>query len=118
MKHDQQGQQRRPGSTTTIDFTARGNARTYRLIVTVPHAPPPPQGYPVLVVLDGNVCQPIFAAAVTCLALGGEIDPPLVVGIGYPEQEIEVWQGAGWTSHLAPRSWICCRRARQVGTGG
>lgn len=80
-----------PGSTTTIDFIASGNARRYRLFVSVPHAPPPPAGYPVLVVLDGNVCAPLFAAAATCLALGDEIDPPLVVGIGYPEQDLGVW---------------------------
>ena len=91
MKPDHQGSHGLPGSTMSIDFTANGNARRYRLFVSVPHAPPPPAGYPVLVVLDGNVCAPLFAAAVTCLGLGDEIYPPLVVGIGYPEQELGVW---------------------------
>ena len=67
MKPDHQGSHGLPGSTMSIDFTANGNARRYRLFVSVPHAPPPPAGYPVLVVLDGNVCAPLFCMLLEAL---------------------------------------------------
>ena len=37
-----------------VDFTARANGKDYRLFIATPLTPPPPGGYPVVYVLDGN----------------------------------------------------------------
>ncbi|TJZ77357.1 alpha/beta hydrolase [Chitiniphilus eburneus] len=55
--------------------------RDYRLFVAVPDAPPPPGGYPVLYLLDGNAT---FALAAQVARTQRGLDPAVVVGIGYP----------------------------------
>ena len=61
--------------------------RDYRIFVSQPRHEPPPGGYPVLYVLDGNALFP--SLAIQAQALEGRPDPKLrqsllVVGIGYP----------------------------------
>jgi predicted alpha/beta superfamily hydrolase len=59
----------------------------YRIFVAVPDAPAPPQGFPALLLLDGNAC---FATAVEAMRLQSVrpavtgVEPAVVVGIGYP----------------------------------
>jgi predicted alpha/beta superfamily hydrolase len=57
----------------------------YRIFVYVPATPPPPEGYPVIYVLDGNAWFEPMASAVRLQAnkLVG-ISPAVVVGIAYP----------------------------------
>lgn len=68
-------------------FTALGESGMYEIFVAVPPSPPPNRGWPVLWLLDGNAW---IAGAAEALALQGryaeqaEIDPPLIVAIGYP----------------------------------
>jgi predicted alpha/beta superfamily hydrolase len=72
-----------------IDFTASTNGRSYRLFVAIPFTPPPTQGYPVLYVLDGGAYFDSFAdAARLRSALGDGIEPAVIVGIGYPGDDI------------------------------
>ncbi|MBA1280152.1 alpha/beta hydrolase [Stutzerimonas stutzeri] len=61
--------------------------RDYRIFVSQPQHEPPPGGYPVLYVLDGNALFP--SLAIQAQALEARPDPTLrnsvlIVGIGYP----------------------------------
>lgn len=64
-----------------------GPAGPYRLLLAWPETPPPPDGYPVLYLLDGNAD---FGTAVDSMRaqsrqpLSTGVAPGLVVGIGYP----------------------------------
>lgn len=67
-----------------VDSSITGHR--YRIFVSAPQTPPPPTGYPVLYVLDGNAAFPLAAH------IGRNIErrqpvtgigPALVVGIGY-----------------------------------
>jgi uncharacterized protein len=64
------------------DFPSAITGRTYRVSVFRPFSDPPPGGYPLLVVTDGNLTFPIAAAMSTGLMLTG--GAALVVGVGYP----------------------------------
>lgn len=72
-----------PG-TCAFGMVSKNSGRTYRLFVSVPAAPPPADGYPVLYALDGNA---IFASFAEAMRLQGRkphgIEPQIVVGIGY-----------------------------------
>ena len=81
----------RPFVTTTgqtFDVTASGNGRAYRLFVDIPPTPPPPEGFPVITVLDGNLHFPLAAGLQRSLVLAGEARPAVVVGIGYPTEDL------------------------------
>ncbi len=65
--------------------------RDYRIFVSRPQQEPPPGGYPVLYVLDGNALFP--SLAIQAQALEARPDPKLrnsvlIVGIGYPGEEL------------------------------
>jgi predicted alpha/beta superfamily hydrolase len=68
-----------------IDIAAR-NGATYRVMVAVPEGAPPPGGFPVLYLLDGNA---VFASMVEALRIQGArgaatgVAPGVVVGLGY-----------------------------------
>lgn len=63
-----------------------GNGGTYRVMLAVPDGPPPPGGFPVLYLFDGNA---VFASMVEALRIQGArgratgVAPGVVVGIGY-----------------------------------
>ncbi len=76
-----------PG-TVQWDMTAGGDpARPYRIFASWPETAPPPEGWPVLYLLDGNS---IFGTATEAMrVVGGHgaavgIPPALVIAIGYP----------------------------------
>jgi predicted alpha/beta superfamily hydrolase len=66
-----------------FDMASKISGRTYRILVFQPPTPPPPEGYPVMVVTDASLT---FATAATMSAAfglnGGR--SALVVGVGYP----------------------------------
>lgn len=71
------------------DMVSQNTGRTYRIFISLPAAPPPEGGYPVLYLLDGNAHFPAadrFAHGIGRYAHGMvlDIDQPIVVGIGYP----------------------------------
>jgi predicted alpha/beta superfamily hydrolase len=68
---------------TQFDMPSRIAGRTYRIFVSKPVLPPPPAGYPVVVVLDGNYGFPVAAAQMAVAELG-ELPPAIIVGVGYP----------------------------------
>lgn len=59
----------------------------YRIFIYQPSAPPPPSGYPVIYVLDGNAWFDPVMHAIRLQAsrpqMGGAV-PAVVVGVGYP----------------------------------
>lgn len=62
----------------------------YRIMVAQPLQPPPPTGYPVIYVLDGNSAFGTVADAVRVQSrfpAATGIDPALVVAIGYPTEQ-------------------------------
>lgn len=69
------------------DLRSQATGRTYRIFVSQPPGEAPPDGFPVVYVLDGNAYFP--ALSLQAHALGQRPDPSLreavlVVGIGYP----------------------------------
>lgn len=67
--------------------SGQGSGQHYRIFLSVPEAPPPPGGYPVLYLLDGNAAFPVAAFLARGFASRREITghpQVLVVGIGYP----------------------------------
>jgi len=74
----------------TQQWIMHGDAtgRDYLIQVSLPDAPPPAGGYPVLYVLDGNARFPLAVVGRDSLTLRGPdggTSPWLVVGIGYPD---------------------------------
>jgi predicted alpha/beta superfamily hydrolase len=74
-----------PGAVQ-FDMASQISGRTYRIFVATPILPPPPSGYPVVVVSDGNLMFPIATAVNVTFALGGR--QALVVGVGYPADDM------------------------------
>ncbi len=70
--------------TSQTDFVSEITGRTYRIYLAVPEAPPPPTGYPVMFVTDGDIN---FMPAViqSRLQRSEGIPAAVVVGVGYPE---------------------------------
>lgn len=68
---------------TQVDLPSKITGRTYRIFIALPSAPPPPGGYPVVYLTDGNG---LFGTAATQMMLRqfGELRPAIIVGIGYP----------------------------------
>jgi len=77
--------------TEQRDVHSSNTGHDYRIFLSKPQQPPPPGGYPVLYVLDGNALFPIVALQAN--ALENRPDPALrasvvVVGIGYPGEAL------------------------------
>lgn len=83
------------------DLASAITGQTYRIFVSVPAAPAPPAGYPVLFALDGNASFPTLALmARTAGRRSGATGhvPPVVVGIGYPgERDYHNARGRDYT---------------------
>lgn len=69
-------------NSQVIDFTSSVNQRPYRLLVALPDGPPPPEGFAVMYIIDGNLH---FAAAYDTLRLQSrhQVKKAVLVGIGY-----------------------------------
>lgn len=77
--------------TEQRDIHSRHTGHDFRIFLSKPQQPPPPEGYPVLYVLDGNALFPMLATLAD--ALENRPDPVsrasiLVVGIGYPSDAL------------------------------
>lgn len=70
-----------------FDLVSQVNGRAYRVQVALPLVPPPEGGYAVVYVLDGDLNFGAVAAAARLRAQFGELEPAVVVGVGYPEAE-------------------------------
>lgn len=72
-----------------FDFTSAFNARRYRVRIALPWIPPLGDSHPVLLVLDGDPFFACFAEGVHLRSLAREIAPAVVVGISYPDVDIQ-----------------------------
>jgi uncharacterized protein len=68
-----------------VDYVSQVTGRPYRLLISLPEAPPPPEGYPVVYVTDGAL---YFGTVTETARLQGLnfYTPPLVVAIAYQEE--------------------------------
>jgi hypothetical protein len=66
-----------------FDLPSKATNRTYRIFVSKPLLPPPAEGYPVVMLTDGNFSFGTAAMQAT-LRQFGELRPALIVGVGYP----------------------------------
>jgi len=70
----------------SLAFTCPRGA-VYRLLVAIPPEPPPPDGFPVLVLVDGDA---LFSTALASARLQAarpavtDVGPAVIIGIGYP----------------------------------
>ncbi|MCJ2184274.1 alpha/beta hydrolase-fold protein [Novosphingobium sp. 1949] len=64
-------------------MTSPDGLRHYRIMMAVPPGPPPPGGFPVVYVLDGNAFFGTMVDAVRLEAFMAHYSPAVVVGLGY-----------------------------------
>lgn len=76
--------------TRQFDFKSAINGRTYRVQIAMPFVPAPEQGYATLYLLDGDGYFGTYSFAARMRALYRELEPAVVVGIGYPESEADI----------------------------
>ena len=65
------------------DLTSNAVGETFRIFVAKPGVVEPGKKYPVIYMLDGNAFFATAMEAQRMMAMGGEIPPAFVVGIGY-----------------------------------
>jgi len=70
-----------------FDMASKISGRTYRILVFKPASPPPPAGYPVLVVTDGAMMFPLAATQSATAGMFGR-RTCLVVGVSYPGDDM------------------------------
>ena len=71
-----------------FDLVSKASGQAYRVRISIPTGKPPARGWPILYVLDGDVYfGGVVGAALVRGPVGGEIEPPVVVGIGYPDSD-------------------------------
>jgi ferri-bacillibactin esterase len=70
-----------PGAVQ-FEIDSKIAGRTYRVFVYTPLLPPPPAGYPVITVTDGNMNFPL--AMVMAGMFSFQAKPAMIVGVGYP----------------------------------
>jgi predicted alpha/beta superfamily hydrolase len=70
------------------NFESAITGRNHRLFVSIPDAPSPPNGFPVLYLFDGNLSFATAAEIVRGLSLAGEVQAAVVVGIGYQSKDL------------------------------
>jgi predicted alpha/beta superfamily hydrolase len=73
------------------DLKSRINGLTYRLWISTPYKADPAVAYPVFYVLDGNVGFGTAAEIEAKLTHDHEAAPGIVVGIGYPTDDLAEW---------------------------
>lgn len=64
-------------------FHSEVTGRDYRIYVAMPEVPPPEGGFPVVYLLDGDLHFSPAAHYARFGAMGGELRPAVIVGIGY-----------------------------------
>ena len=108
----------------TIDFRSHIRDKDYRLLVSIPGKPAPPEGYPVLYLIDGNLHFGITVDTMRIQACWPDVRDAVVVGIGYPTDSVAValdLRMDDLTSPITPerasRGWMGKMRPPSVGWG-
>jgi len=71
-----------PPGCIRFDLASNIAGRTYRVFIYTPLVPPPPEGYPVITVTDGNMN--FLLAMVMGHMFSFQAKPAIIVGVGYP----------------------------------
>ncbi len=102
-------------STESWSITSKVDQTQYEIVISKPLQPPPPTGYPVIYVLDGNAFFQTVQDAVRLQARKSEktgVSPAIVVGVGYAtDQDFDT---ANRLYHFTPTS----RRSIDAGKSG
>jgi hypothetical protein len=69
------------------DVQSESVGDTFRVYVAQPGAAVPGKRYPVVYVLDGNLFFATVTEAYRAMAMGGEVPPAIIVGVGYPSSD-------------------------------
>jgi predicted alpha/beta superfamily hydrolase len=72
---------------TQYDLKSKITGVTYRVMVSTPFQADPGKAYPVFYVLDGNQYFASACEAMTRLSTLKDVEPAIVVGIGYPTED-------------------------------
>jgi predicted alpha/beta superfamily hydrolase len=68
------------------DLRSEATGRDYRISLFTPPLPAPDPGYPILYLVDANLTFPVAAAMAAAFAMEGRA--AIVVGVGYPTEDI------------------------------
>ncbi len=79
-------------NSVTFDFKSGITNRNYNVQVSLPDVPPPPEGYPVIYVMDGKAHFPVFAATVRRSMLQRD---RIVVGVDYENRFYDLTPPSG-----------------------
>jgi predicted alpha/beta superfamily hydrolase len=71
-----------------VDFRSAIRQRDYRLFVSIPARPAPPQGHPVVYLIDGNLHFGIAVDTMRVQACWPDMRDAVIVGIGYPTDRL------------------------------
>lgn len=71
-----------------LGFRSAIRERDYRLLVSVPAHPAPPQGFPVVYLIDGNLHFGIAVDTMRIQACWPDVRDAVIVGIGYPTDRL------------------------------
>lgn len=89
-----------------FDIFSKAAGKEFRVFIRVPKTPPPPSGFPVVYVLDGNWYFTLAEQIATLQANTGELPPAVIVGVGYPvnnEREVSTRRLADLAPPTSPR---------------
>lgn len=87
----------------------------YRIFIYRPERTAPPQGYPVVYLLDGNA---IFGTAVEAIRFSPRLEPAVIVGIGYPVDTPLDIPRRFFDLTSKDDAWEAREKARAIRTGG
>ena len=79
-----------------FDLTSKINGQTYRIMVGVPPGYEPGKPYPALYVLEANVYFATAVAAMTRQTQFRNTVPAIVIGVGYPSDDVTVSATRRW----------------------
>ena len=71
-----------------VDFRSAIRQRDFRLLISVPGRPAPPQGHPVVYLIDGNLHFGTAVDTMRCQACWPDVRDAVIVGIGYPTDRL------------------------------
>lgn len=71
-----------------VDFRSSIRDRNYRLLISMPARAAPPQGHPVVYLIDGNLHFGIAVDTMRVQACWPDVRDAVIVGIGYPTERV------------------------------
>ena len=108
-----------------IDFTSTVNQRPYRILVSIPARPAPPEGHPVVYLIDGNLHFGIAVDTARIQSRWPDLRDPVIVGIGYQTASVSealMLRTIDLTTPVTPaylsKGWIAEMKSKPEEFGG